>query len=215
MKHISCVMMQRNRLGFVRPRRDFNRWMQNDAHKTAAAVGFLDHRSDRFVPVREHDDACARAEMKIPKLVAGRDGRNEQVLGTPSGRVAAEAGIVIDLQQMVEHVARNTARWPPLSRSKTTWPAEWPGAGMISMKSLRRCGLVTRSARLDRRQHAFAEVAELRRLLVRVGVELVVIVEIGLRKHLSRIGECRHPAAVALKCIPPDVVAMQGPPAAG
>ena len=33
------------------------------------------------------------AEVKIPKLVTGRDGRDEQVLRAPSGAVAAEAGI--------------------------------------------------------------------------------------------------------------------------
>jgi hypothetical protein len=67
--------------------------MQDDAREAAAAVGVLDHRSHRLVPVREHDDAGIDAEVKIPKLVTGRDRRNEQILGAPPGVVAAEAGI--------------------------------------------------------------------------------------------------------------------------
>src|SRR5271169_2297347 len=67
--------------------------MQDDTREAAAAVGVLDHGSYRIVPVCEHDNAGICAEVKIPKLVTGRDGRNEQVLRAPSGAVAAEAGI--------------------------------------------------------------------------------------------------------------------------
>jgi hypothetical protein len=44
-------------------------------------------------PVREHDDACICAQVQIPELVTGRDRRDEQVLGAPAGRVAAETRI--------------------------------------------------------------------------------------------------------------------------
>jgi hypothetical protein len=44
-------------------------------------------------PVREHDDACICAQVQIPELVTGKDRRDEQVLGAPAGRVAAETRI--------------------------------------------------------------------------------------------------------------------------
>src|ERR1700722_20719533 len=67
--------------------------MQDDAHEAAAAVSVLDHGADGLVPIGKHDDAGVCAEVKIPELVTGRDGRNEQVLGAPPGAIAAKSGI--------------------------------------------------------------------------------------------------------------------------
>ena len=78
---------------------------------------------------------------------------------------------VIDLQQVMKHVADEGRRAaPPLSSLNTTWPGEWPGAGTISMWSLSRCGAADQigAAGLDHRQHAFAERAELGRRGLRV-----------------------------------------------
>ena len=37
----------------------------------------------------------------------------------------------------------------------------------------------------------------------------MIIFEVGLRKHVSRIGKCRHPLSVALQGVPADVIVMQ------
>jgi hypothetical protein len=66
-----------------------------------------------------------------------------------------------------------------------------------------------RASGFDHREHAFAKGAHLGRPVLRVGVELLVVFEVGLGKHVAGVRKGRHPAAVPELCVPADVVVMQ------
>ena len=67
--------------------------LQQHVDEAARAVCVHLHDALRAILVGRHDDAGYGTEMQIPELVAGREGRQEEVFRVPACRVAAKGRI--------------------------------------------------------------------------------------------------------------------------
>ena len=83
-------MMQRKCLRRIRASRDCDLGSQQHAGKLARAVRCLRHGAFGVVHIVHHDNSGHRAQMQVRKLMARRQGSQQQFLRIPSRSIAAK-----------------------------------------------------------------------------------------------------------------------------
>src|SRR5262249_21170027 len=105
---------------------------------------------------------------------------------------------IIDLQKVVEHVTDEECATVAAVELEDDLTGGVSGGGQnldVVIQAVW-ARYEVGAAGFDHRQHALTKGAEFRGALHRIGVELVVVVEVRLRKHVARVRKSRHPAAV-------------------
>jgi hypothetical protein len=87
------IVVQTGRLFRVVTGKDHDQGAQHHTDEASGAAGVFLQDGLGLVPIAENGDSGRGAEMKVPKLVAGGDRGDEQVLRVPACRIAAKRGV--------------------------------------------------------------------------------------------------------------------------